>query len=46
MKAALKNDWYYLRFLLPILLIFSVLSTVTYNLPAVCFLHTCRTVFA
>ena len=33
MKAALKNDWYYLRFLLPILLIFSVLSTVTYNLP-------------
>ena len=33
MKAALKNDWYYLRFLLPILLLFSVLSTVTYNLP-------------
>ena len=33
MKAALKNDWYFLRFLMPILVIFSVLSTVTYNLP-------------
>lgn len=33
MKAALKNDWYFLRYLLPILLFISVLSAVTYNLP-------------